>query len=388
MARKAYLIADLGYGDAGKGSIVDFLARNTKASLVVRYNGGCQAAHNVVLPDGVEHTFSQYGSGTFAGAATFLSRFMVFCPENLMNEIDALIERGYEEAAKVYIDERAPITTLFHKSVNRIKERSRGNSRHGSCGQGIGETMQDVEDGIALCAGDLLKPDLEKKLTDIFNAKSKLVKNDGSVDYEYLSDSDIITDILHNYEDILGFVEIVKPNWLRENIPDVSIFEGAQGVLLDPRYGHWPHVTRGNTTLEQADELLDEVGGVETIRIGVTRAYAVRHGAGPLPTETRGENTPILKNEHNIKNKWQGKFRVGFFNVDEINKAIEACPVDYLAVTCLDHVETPWDYLRTGGWFREQESITKAIIHNTHLPILIESYGPTHKDKKINGELI
>ena len=77
---RAILIADLGFGDSGKGTTVDHLARREGASAVVRYNGGAQAAHNVVTEEGLHHTFAQFGSGTFAGAKTHLSRCMMINP--------------------------------------------------------------------------------------------------------------------------------------------------------------------------------------------------------------------------------------------------------------------------------------------------------------------
>src|SRR5579864_7866772 len=91
---KVFLVQGLGYGDEGKGSIVDYLVRQEKAPLVVRFNGGAQAAHNVVTDDGRHHTFTQFGSGTFAGARTFLSRFMIVNPFTLLTEAKALEQKG------------------------------------------------------------------------------------------------------------------------------------------------------------------------------------------------------------------------------------------------------------------------------------------------------
>jgi adenylosuccinate synthase len=141
----AILIADLGYGDAGKGSIVDYLTRTTGAHTVVRYNGGAQAAHNVITPDGRHHTFAQFGSGTFVrGTRTHLSRFMMVHPLAMLAEERHLRSLGIPDVFhRVSIDREALVTTPFQQSANRLKEIGRGDGRHGSCGMGVGETMSD-----------------------------------------------------------------------------------------------------------------------------------------------------------------------------------------------------------------------------------------------------
>ena len=91
----AYIVVDLGYGDAGKGTIVDALVRKTRSKMVVRFNGGGQAAHNVVLPDGTRHTFSQFGSGSFVpGVKTYLSEHFLWNPISMMAEAEVLGSRG------------------------------------------------------------------------------------------------------------------------------------------------------------------------------------------------------------------------------------------------------------------------------------------------------
>ena len=133
---RAYIIIDLGFGDAGKGLLTDFLTRRFEAGLVVRYNGGAQAGHNVVTPDGRQHTFSQFGAGTFIpGVRTILSRHGVIDPVALLVEGDVLETKGVPDVyTRLRISAQALIITPFHRAANRVREQARGADRHGSCG--------------------------------------------------------------------------------------------------------------------------------------------------------------------------------------------------------------------------------------------------------------
>ena len=158
----AILIADLGYGDAGKGSVIDALARETGAHTVVRYNGGAQAAHNVITPDGRQHTFSQFGSASFVpGVRTHLSRYMIVHPFAMLAEERHLRGLGVRDAfARTSIERGALVISPFQQAANRLREIARGEARHGSCGLGIGETMADwlAYGPEMLFAGDLADP--------------------------------------------------------------------------------------------------------------------------------------------------------------------------------------------------------------------------------------
>ncbi len=109
--QRVYLTVDLGFGDAGKGSIVDFLSRRDDAHTVVRYNGGAQAGHRVVTAGANprEHIFAQFGSGTLAGADTHLSRFMLLDPLAMIQEGEQLLTLGVDAFQQTTTDERAPV---------------------------------------------------------------------------------------------------------------------------------------------------------------------------------------------------------------------------------------------------------------------------------------
>lgn len=350
MSNKAIIVTDLGFGDAGKGTIIDALARRGDVSAVVRYNGGGQAAHNVVSPEGVHTTYAQFGSGTFVkGVRTHLSRFMLIDPITLRNEAEHLEHLGCGNVfARLSVDEGALVVSPFHKAANRIRERRRGNGAHGSCGMGIGETMAHAlsHPDDALYVRDLRHEDtLIKKLARIQETKRlEMVTDDREMypdiaqEYELLHDSLMPRRIAMAFRSIAMRFLITPSNYLsRLGEQGDLLFEGAQGVLLDEWYGFHPYTTWSTTTSENALTLLSDIafdGDVE--RLGVLRAYHTRHGAGPFVTEDE-MLTKLLPDTHNGTGKWQGVFRVGWFDLVAAKYALAVNGgVDSLAITNLD----------------------------------------------------
>lgn len=352
--RKTILIADLGFGDAGKGTMVDYLTRRHHAHTVIRYNGGAQAAHNVVTPDGRHHTFAQFGSGTFVpGTKTHLSQFMMIDPPAMLKEARHLQSLGISDVLeRTTADRGALIISPFQQITNRVKEVARGNGRHGSCGMGIGETMSDflLHGEQVLLGGDLADcATVIKKLRFLrelkLNELAPIIETIDNVD-EYLEafkDADFIDACADLYHYFAQQLQIVDRTHLKQifDQPGIVIFEGAQGVLLDEKYGFHPYTTWSNITFENADTLLGDYQG-QVIRLGVTRAYTPRHGAGPLVTEDANLTT-TTPDFHNVTNPWQQNFRVGYFDAVMMRYAIEVMgKVDYLAVTHLDRVLPEW----------------------------------------------
>jgi len=245
-----YLLVDLGFGDAGKGLLTDFLARRLGRGVVVRYNGGAQAGHNVLTPDGRHHTFAQFGAGTFVpGVRTYLSRYVVIHPTALLVEGDLLQQKGVGDAySRLRISAGALVITPFHQAANRIREMARGEARHGSCGVGVGEAVEDALTApeTALRAADLLQPPaLRQKLQAIREQKYHQIRPLCSAISDPLlsQELDIFTrdEILENWLAAIERIrqlELIAPDetlreWLEES--EQVIFEGAQGVLLDAR---------------------------------------------------------------------------------------------------------------------------------------------------------
>jgi len=373
---KVILIAGLGFGDEGKGSIVDYLTRLYHSKLVVRYCGGAQAAHNVVLPNGTHHTFAQFGSGTLAGADTLLSRYMMVNPLALEEEVQALVALGHSPYNVLFVEGEALVTNVYQVAANRLRETIR-NKRHGSCGMGIGETAKDALEhpDMALRIGDLPNRDkVHEKLRFSRNLKLKEFEgcdiDAGDPNLLLLRDEAALSYYAVRYHAFGCKINIVDRNWLEFRLSRDStvIFEGAQGVLLDQDYGFFPYVTRSDITFNNAYELLGDFNG-PVRRMGILRAYMTRHGAGPFPTEVHdkdaaGNCTEYATDTHNKYGEWQQSFRLGHFDMVLARYALEVIGgVDELVITNLDKLRvTDRPSVCVGYVLEKGVSITKLPV--------------------------
>lgn len=335
-----FIVVDLGFGDAGKGTVVDWLCASRPVHAVVRFNGGGQAAHTVVLPDGRRHTFAQFGAGTLRpGVRTHLSRFMVVDPLALVVEADHLSMLGVGDAlARLTVDEGAPLATPYHRAANRARELARGADRHGSCGMGVGETMSYL----------LAHPDDAPRVGDcrdprLLRRKLTLLRDRLSAEVDLVA-APPVGDCVDAFTAFASAVSIVDAAFTGTLLDaGTVVFEGAQGVLLDEWHGFHPYTTWSTTTFANAEELL---AGRVAVRLGVLRTFTTRHGAGPLVTEDPALD---LTDPHNPANPWQGAFRVGHFDAVAHRYALDACGgVDALALTHVDVTE------RSGGFAAER----------------------------------
>jgi adenylosuccinate synthase len=390
---RAYIVVDLGFGDSGKGLLTDFLVRHLEADVVVRYNGGAQAGHNVVTPDGRHHTFSQFGSGAFnPHVKTYLSRHVVIHPTALLIEGDILEAKQVQDPfSRLRLSDQALVITPFHQAANRIREIARGVNRHGSCGVGVGEAVEDalLHTENRVLAGDLNNPALlHRKLRAIREQKREqitaLCKNKcfGSLlnrEYSVFEDEDVIETWISSIARIgrLGLVvsDSVLERWLHET--ESVIFEGAQGVLLDAEAGFHPFTTWSCCTAANAFELIREmVPASRVFQIGVMRSYAVRHGPGPLPTETDGLTSVV--SEHNQFNEWQGAVRYGWFDAVLSRYALSVIgKVDSLVVTHLDVLPRlkTWKYC---SGYKDCHALCDTFIDATELGDVLTSFRFTN----------
>ncbi|GAA2499896.1 adenylosuccinate synthetase [Winogradskya humida] len=388
-------VVDLGYGDAGKGRVVDALCAAGDVRAVLRFNGGAQAAHNVIAADGRHHTFAQFGAGTLLGVPTHLTRFVVVDPLALAAEAAALGNPFH----LLTVDGDALLATPWHRAANQAREKRRGPGRHGSCGMGIGQTMEYAQSHAdAPRVADVLSAALPRKLAAV---RSALTAEFGPLDAPPLDD------VVAAFRAFGAAVSIVAPGFEQRLLSEGRcVFEGAQGVLLDEWRGWHPFTTWSTTTFDNVAALCDSFE-----RLGVVRTYTTRHGAGPFVTEAALD----LPEAHNGVGEWQGSFRVGHFDAVAHRYAVEvAGGVDGLAVTHLDaparcpelRICTSYstlDHLGPGP-FRDlayQERLTSLLMRERPgvlyrpddwaadigsllgAPVLLESWGPRRVNVRV-----
>lgn len=410
-----YIVVDLGYGDAGKGTTVDWLCAQEPKRAVIRFNGGAQAAHNVVTADGRHHTFAQFGSGMLHdGVRTHLSRYMLVNPLALETEAEALKKAGVADAwDRLSVDEYALVTTPFHVAVNRARENARAGARHGSCGQGIGETQAYANTfyDAAIRVRDL------QSYSTLINKMDFLIGYYGNEGFAFSGESaTAVASRLYEAAETLNIVSGWETSYLLQE--GSCVFEGAQGVLLDQDFGWHPHTTWSNTTFGNAEQLLAEAGELEqSVRLGVMRAYMTRHGHGPFVTEDDDLFSEFVE-PHNAHGEYQGAWRVGHLDLVAMRYALQVVGgVDGLVVTHLDQAYeseqlgycASYDYkgdtVRTipvpknraqqaelGRVMMDEvypnmehslhdEDVQDVIERETGVPIVLTSFGPTNEDK-------
>lgn len=350
--RTAFGVVGANYGDEGKGRNVDALVRRLGPdAIVVRSNGGAQAGHTVVTPDGRRHVFHHIGSGAFAGAATHLSRFFVHHPMTFMPERDDL--EGQGACVDVTADPRGLVTTPWDMMVNQVLEVARGGSRHGSCGYGLGETVgRNEETPHRLAFADLGRPGLADLLSRIRDEwlPSRLAALGVTADAETaaaIASPQVMDRFIEDCMMFRSTVRMIDDAAL--GMAPILVFEGAQGLLLDQRGRDFPHVTRSNTGVQNMAAIAVEAG-IDSIELHyATRCYLTRHGAGPLPEERDLSMWFDVVDATNVPNPWQSSIRYGLLDLDLLGRAIHEdisksgrIRVDpVISVSCLDQVSGP-----------------------------------------------
>ena len=381
------------FGDEGKGLATDYLVAEHRSDLVVRFNGGSQAGHTVTTPDGNRHVFSHFGSGSFSGAATLLSRFFIVNPMIYVREQLELAIK-FPLCMDVKIDTNAPVTTPFDMLLNQRAEQKRGSSRHGSCGLGIGETIERTEKFFNLKAEYLTdESSLREMLLMIRNqwvpVRKQQLGLDDSMDDVIFSDA-VIENYLADVNFMIGNTELVNDVEVIKASKN-PIFEGAQGLLLDQSHEYFPHVTRSNTGIKNVLNLAGESGIREVEAYYITRSYFTRHGAGPLPRELKAKPFEKIVDKTNITNEWQGSLRFALLDTSLVRKTILGDLMtnntnikvkSRLVVTCLDQLD------ETSVVYHEGRENYLKVLRNYDVGDLIaqrigffgnhiKSFGPT-----------
>ncbi len=369
MIKKAYTVTDLGGGDGGKGGVVHKICSLRRPHTVIKV-GGAQGSHGVSTDRGETFNFSQFGCGTFNGARTFISDRFVLSPVGILNEAHALrYEEGiHDPFSLIAVDGNALCTTPFHGIGSRLRELARKENPRGIVGVGVGEAYLDAIERYpdeAVYARDLQKSDLRdrlraaraRKLFDlalIFEMEF-MVEDEEEVKHQIdlIRDETFFEWVVERFTEFAKCVRIVDDEYLAREVlsPEGSIvIESSHGVLTDRFHGFHPHTTRLRTIPEVTSwSMLREAGyDGEVVKLGVTRGYQIRHGAGPLVVDDPGMAAELLPEEVGTPDRYRGKVRVGPLDIVALRYALNVCggpkTFDGLAVTWFDYVS------RTGSW--------------------------------------
>jgi adenylosuccinate synthase len=323
------------WGDEGKGKVTDLLGG--RVGYVVRYQGGNNAGHTVVTPDGQKYALHLLPSGVLTpGCTPVIGNGVVIDPKVLIGEIDGLAERDVS-CERLLISADAHLIMPHHRALDRVVERYLGSARIGTTGRGIGPAYGDKVARVGIRVQDLLDPGiLRQKLELVLREKNQvLVKvynrkaiDAGAVVDEYLE----YADRLRPY---IADTRLVLAQALERD--EIVLLEGAQATLLDVDHGTYPFVTSSNPTAGGAC-----VGsGVPPTRIsrviGVIKAYTTRVGSGPFPTELFDDNAAHLSKVGAEFGTTTGRpRRCGWFDAVVGRYAVRVNGITDLVVTKLD----------------------------------------------------
>ena len=350
----ADIVVGLGYGDEGKGATVDALVAHRNAARVVRFNGGQQAAHNVVV-NGRHHTFASYGSGTFAGVPTFVSKHCTIDPIAISAERRVL---GPSFHPMLYVHEDALVTTPFHVVHNLMDRRF---IEHGTTGTGFGTTIEQ----------NIVRPELSIRASDLVNFDVLVDKMRNIMLYYSPAPRDFDAALVGLakdmcYSKLVNFCVIPDEEFTEALSFGHTVFEGAQGFGLDQDYGVHPHTTWSTTTPKNALELCANSGVEDVVKIGCLRTYATRHGNGPMPHEGKLDIEPVEL--HNGSYGVQGAFRTGKHSASDVQMAMDFANIDVLSV---GHIDV-FDKMQTNRGDMDPEEFGRVFI---------KSYGPHRHDR-------
>lgn len=323
------------WGDEGKGKIVDLLTE--KAKYVVRYQGGHNAGHTLVI-DGEKTVLHLIPSGILReNVISIIGNGVVLSPEALLSEMAELESQGIPVKERLLISEACPLVLPYHVALDQAREKARGHEAIGTTGRGIGPAYEDKVARRGLRVGDLRdRETFAKKLKtviDYHNYQLIHYYRVDPIDYEtvlkmMLDNADLLVSMIADIPTLLD-------NARKKG--EFIMFEGAQGTLLDIDHGTYPYVTSSNTT----------AGGVATgtgfgprhvgYILGILKAYSTRVGAGPFPTELFDEIGEYLCKQGNEFGATTGRQRrTGWLDIVAIRKAVQLNSLSGFCLTKLD----------------------------------------------------
>lgn len=323
------------WGDEGKGKVVDLLTE--RAKYVVRYQGGHNAGHTLVI-NGEKTVLHLIPSGILReNVVSIIANGVVLAPDALLREMTELEARGVPVRERLLLSEACPLILPYHVALDKAREKARGAKAIGTTGRGIGPAYEDKVARRGLRVGDLFdKASFAAKLKEVMDYHNFQLVNYyhvEAVDYQRVLDevmavADLLISMVVDVADLL--------NKAYRN-GEYVMFEGAQGTLLDIDHGTYPYVTSSNTT----------AGGVATgsgigprcvdYVLGIVKAYSTRVGAGPFPTELFDQVGEFLTEKGNEFGATTGRRRrTGWLDAVAVRRAVELNSLSGFCLTKLD----------------------------------------------------
>ncbi|MFJ8882524.1 adenylosuccinate synthase [Streptomyces sp. NPDC102402] len=330
------------WGDEGKGKATDLLGGSV--DYVVRYQGGNNAGHTVVVGD-QKYALHLLPSGILSpGCTPVIGNGVVVDPAVLLSELSGLNERGVD-TSKLLISGNAHLITPYNVTVDKVTERFLGKRKIGTTGRGIGPTYADKINRVGIRVQDLYDESiLEQKVEAALEQKNQLLAK--VFNRRAIESEKIVEEMLQYAEQIKPYVAdttLILNNAIDEG--KVVLFEGGQGTLLDVDHGTYPFVTSSNPTAGGACTGAG-VGPTKISRvIGILKAYTTRVGAGPFPTELLDEDGEALRRIGGERGVTTGRDRrCGWFDAPIARYATRVNGLTDFFLTKLD-VLTGWEQI-------------------------------------------
>jgi len=331
-----HCVVGLQWGDEGKGKIVDILAEHS--DIVVRYSGGANAGHTVIVGD-TRFALHLLPSGSVRPDTTcVITNGVVVDPEVLIGGIEKLTQENISLDGRLLVSENAHVVLDYHKMEDQLREVSLGKNKLGTTIRGIGPCYADkVGRSHAVRMGDLrdLK-ELKAKLRAIIDYKNKIFS--ALYNAEPVS-ADAVFEKCQIYSERLSSYIADTTEYLHKSIKDKKsiLFEGAQGTLLDLDHGTFPFVTSSNSSSLGMSAGCGVPAKFVDEFIGVVKAYTTRVGAGPFPVEQDNEIGQYIRDQGNEYGTTTGRpRRCGWFDAVAVSYGVTICAIDSVAMLHLD----------------------------------------------------
>ena len=322
------------WGDEGKGKIVDWLA--SRADVVVRYQGGHNAGHTLVI-DGVSYKLALLPSGVVQGKLSVIGNGVVVDPHHFVQEVEKLAGQGVHVSPEILqIADNAPLILSLHRELDAIRESGNSGLRIGTTKRGIGPAYEDKVGRRAIRVCDLGEPDtLRDKIERLLGHHNALRRGMGldeiSADAIHAELTEVADRILPYSGQVWRLLDEKRRAGAR------ILFEGAQGALLDNDHGTYPFVTSSNTVAGQAAAGSGLGPTAIGYVLGITKAYTTRVGEGPFPCELFddvGRHLATVGREVGV-NTGRPR-RCGWFDAVLVRQTVKTSGITGIALTKLD----------------------------------------------------